>query len=123
MPFSSNGHIYHKNVILNALQHTPVDTIEDFEKVMQDKLYNGGFGGKVPPLMACPEYSVVIHNALMKLAEAEDSNLDISPESINARYLKNNVIDYFSFDFSNISKPYEDFLTKFHNENKLHNSS
>ena len=66
------------------------------------------------PLMRCfLSASVVIHNALMKLAEAEDSNLDISPESINARYLKNNVIDYFSFDFSNISKPYEDFLTKF----------
>ena len=123
MPFSSNGHIYHKNVILNALQSTPLNHVEDFEKVMQDKLYNGGFDGNVPSLMSCLEYSVVIHNALMKLTETEDSRLDISPESVNARYLKNNVIDYFSFDFSSISKPYEDFLVKFHNENNLHHSS
>lgn len=123
MPFSSNGHIYHKDVILNVLQQVPIENVEDFEKVMQDKLYSGGFDGKVPPLMACPEYSVVIHNALMKLTETEESRLDISLESVNARYLKNNIIDYFSFDFSSISKPYEEFLVKFHDENNLHHSS
>lgn len=123
MPFSTNGHVYRKDVLLNALGRVSVQSTEDFETVMQEALYNGVFGGQVPPLMSCPEYSMVIHNDLAKLTETEESNLDISPESVNARYLKGNVIDYYSFDFSSISKPYEDFITRFHNENYLHNSS
>jgi len=123
MPFSTSGHIYKKNVILNVLKHSPIGDFEDFEKIIQDKLYSGDFGGNISPLMSCLEYSAVIQNALVKLTETEESNLDVSPASANARYLKGNTIDYFSFDFSHVSKPYQEFLVSFHNENNLHNSS
>ena len=87
MPFSTNGHIYHKGV------------------------------------MACPEYSVSLHNSMIKLTETETSNLDISIDTVNARYLKGNVIDYNAFDFTHVSKPYQDFTATFYNEDNLHNGS
>ena len=72
--------------------------------------------------MSCPEYSCVIHNSPTKLTETEESNLDISTETINARYLKGNAIDYNFFDFSGVSKPYQEFIMGFHNENNMHHS-
>jgi len=122
MPFSTNGHIYHKSILTNALKKCHVQDIEDFEKTMQDNLYNGSFSG-TPPLMACPEYSVSLHNSMVKLTETETSNLDISIDTVNARYLKGNVIDYNAFDFTHVSKPYQDFTATFYNEDNLHNGS
>tara|TARA_R100000008_G_C3581941_1_gene169163 strand:- start:129 stop:1010 length:882 start_codon:yes stop_codon:yes gene_type:complete len=120
MPFSTNGHIYHKNILINALKKSEVKDPEYFEKIMQDNLYSGNFSG-TSPLMASPEYSVVLHNSMVKLTETVPSNLDISIDTVNARYLKGNIIDYHAFDFTHVSKPYQDFTASFYNEDNLHN--
>ena len=63
--------------------------------------------------MACLEYSVVVRNSLLKISDEENNNLGISDDTVNLRYLEGKVIDYNFFDFSTISKPYEDFIVRF----------
>tara|TARA_R110000824_G_scaffold206726_5_gene391925 strand:- start:813 stop:1670 length:858 start_codon:yes stop_codon:yes gene_type:complete len=113
VPFSTNGHIYHKNVIKNVLARTKVENHEDFELLTQKNLYSGSFGGKVPPEMACVEYSVVVSNSCDKISDSESSKYDTTELGVNHRYIDGMRIDYSSFDFSHISKPYEDFTVFF----------
>ena len=112
-PFSTSGHIYHKNVHYNALFRSEVEEIENFEEVLQKNLYDGKFDGGVPPQMSCPEYSVVISNSVKKLYDSEPNDMGINNNTLNARYLDNKKIDYDFFDFNGISKPYEEFVARF----------
>ena len=64
--------------------------------------------------MACPEYSVVIHNSSEKISDSyRDSSLGIEKADINTRYLNGHSIDLDYFSFKHISKPYEDFVLRF----------
>jgi|TARA_R110000824_G_scaffold197061_2_gene380434 hypothetical protein len=112
MPFSTNGHIYHENLIKNVLKRTKVEDHDNFELEVQKSLYKGSFAGKIPPSMACTEYSVVICNSCERISDSQ-SKYDNTEIGINHRYIEGNTIDYDSFDFSHISKPYEDFTAFF----------
>ena len=113
IPFSTNGHIFYKNVLYNVLFGLDIESEETFEEHVQNTLHSGKFEGKVPSRMACLEYSVVIRNSLLKISDEEDNGLGISDDTINVRYLEGKLIDYSFFDFSAISKPYEDFVVRF----------
>ena len=113
MPFSTSGHIYNENVIKNVLARTRVENHEDFEQLTQKNLYGGSFGGKVPPEMACIVYSVVISNSCSKISDSQPTKYDTTELGVNHRYIDGMRIDYSSFDFSHISKPYEDFTVFF----------
>ena len=113
IPFSTNGHIYHKNLLYNALFGLDIKTVEDFEEQTQAALHSGAFNGRVPPNMACLEYSVVIRNSLKKVTDDDNNALGINDDTINLRYLEGKTIDYDFFDFKGISKPYEEFIARF----------
>jgi len=113
MPFSTNGHIYHRNVIKNVLQLVEIETVDDFEESIQKKLYGGYFEGKVPPLMSCLEYSSVIHNSIRRVMDSGTNGLGLDLPDINKRYLDGKKIDYDSFDFRHISMPFEEFPARF----------
>ena len=90
---------------------------------MQKRLYSDLIK-KVPPNMASLEYSAVINNSNRKLSDEnpKNSNLGVGEESMNRRYLDGYLIDYEFFNFSHISKPYEDFLLRFKHEDYMYYS-
>ena len=114
IPFSTNGHIYNSNVLRDVLSELSVYGKEDFEPVLQKVLYNGGFSNKAPYLMACPEYSMVINNRITRLHDRDGEDLGINDVDLNQRYLMGKTIDYDGFNFKHISRPFEEFIAKFH---------
>jgi len=117
MPFSHNGHVYTTKLINFILERTPIDAIENFEKNLQDNLYMGAFSGFIPPNMACPEYSVAITNSAKRVSG--ESDFGVSDFGLNDRYLSGSTISYDFFDFTHISKPYQEFITRFEREDYL----
>ena len=120
MPFSHNGHIYTTKLIHYILSRTKINSIEDFEKSLQDNLYMGAFSGFIPPEMSCLEYSILIRNSAKKVSDESSSDFGTSEFGLNDRYLSQSVIDYDFFDFRHISKPYEEFITRFKREDYIH---
>tara|TARA_R100000008_G_scaffold56895_1_gene35126 strand:- start:2241 stop:3125 length:885 start_codon:yes stop_codon:yes gene_type:complete len=120
MPFSHNGHIYTTKLIHYILSRTKINSIESFEKSLQDNLYMGAFSGFIPPEMSCLEYSIVIRNSAKKVSDESSSDFGTSEFGLNDRYLSQSVIDYDFFDFRHISKPYEEFITRFKREDHMH---
>ena len=72
--------------------------------------------------MACPEYSVLLTNTSTKISDDDHTDLGISDLEINERYINGKIIDYNFFDFAHVSKPFQDFLTRFKDESNLHYS-
>jgi len=72
--------------------------------------------------MASLEYSAVIHNSNQKVSDEQSSELGTNLEDINERYLAGMLIDYEHFDFTHISKPFQDFILKFKHEDYMHYS-
>ena len=120
MPFSHNGHVYTTKLINFILERTKIKHVNDFEKSLQDNLYMGVFGGFIPPNMSCLEYSAVIHNAPKKVSDEVDSDFGTSDFGLNDRYLTGSKIDYDFFNFKHISKPFEEFITRFKREDYMH---
>ena len=112
IPFSTGGHIYHKNVLFNVLGRIPIEDHNEFESLIQDKLYSGYFKSRVPTKMSCLEYSAVVQNTIDKISDVEPNDLGVSLETINTRYLKGKRIslDFFNFD---VSKPYQNAIAEF----------
>jgi len=121
MPFSINGHVYYTDFLAHSILDVEIEDFQDFETLMQKKLYDG-FIKNTPSLMASLEYSAVIHNSNQKVSDEERSELGISLEDINERYLGGMLIDYEHFDFTHISKPFQDFILKFKHEDYMHYS-
>tara|TARA_R110002167_G_scaffold306037_1_gene510419 strand:- start:2296 stop:3195 length:900 start_codon:yes stop_codon:yes gene_type:complete len=121
MPFSINGHVYYTDFLAHSILDVEMEDFQDFETLMQKKLYSG-FIKDVPILMASLEYSSVIHNSNKKVSDEEKSELGVSLEDINERYLAGMIIDYEHFDFTHISKPFQDFILKFKHEDYMHYS-
>ena len=121
IPFSINGHIYYTDSLAQWIIDVEIKDYEDFEKLMQEKLY-GGFLEDVPSVMTSLEYSVLIHNSSSKISDAENLNLDIKIEDLNERYLSGTLIDYDFFNFKHISKPFEDFVLRFKHEDYMYYS-
>ena len=119
MPFSHNGHIYTTKLINFILERTKIENINDFEKSLQDNLYMGAFAGFIPPYMSCLEYSTVINNSSKKVSDETASDFGTSDFGLNDRYLSGSKIDYDFFDFKHISKPYEEFITRFKREDYM----
>ena len=122
MPFSFNGHVYAKNLIQKVLEQSASKDRDTFESDLQKRLYEGRFNGKISPLMACPEYSVLLTNTSTKISDDDHTDLGISDLEINERYINGKIIDYNFFDFAHVSKPFQDFLTRFKDESNLHYS-
>lgn len=122
MPFSHNGHIYTTKLIEYILNHTEVDSIENFETLLQKDLYSGQFEGLIPPYMSCLQRSILVTNSATKISDDEEfeQKFDTSEFSVNERYLNGYEIDYDFFDFSNISKPFQEHITRFRRENHMH---
>ena len=121
IPFSTNGHIYRSSVLKDVLESsTPIYGKADFEVTLQKMLYEGNLSKKVPYLMSCPEYSMVIHNSINRIHDKGVKEDEIEPgitdEDINERYLKGKTIDYKQFDFKHISKPFQEFMVTFHED-------
>ena len=119
MPFSHNGHIYTTKLIDFILKKTEIKKINEFEKNLQDNLYMGAFRGFIPPKMTCPEYSTVINNTAKRVSDEIPSDFGTSDFALNDRYLSGSIIDYDFFDFKNISKPFEEFITRFARESHM----
>tara|TARA_R110002110_G_scaffold201091_4_gene411974 strand:+ start:3830 stop:4714 length:885 start_codon:yes stop_codon:yes gene_type:complete len=119
MPFSDNGHVYTTKLIDFILTRTSINNAESFEKNLQDNLYMGAFSGFIPPEMSCLEYSVVIRNSPKKISDEKPSDFGTSDFGLNDRYLSDSRIDYDFFDFKHISKPYEEFITRFKREDYM----
>jgi hypothetical protein len=102
------------------LTRTSIEDIESFEKNLQDNLYMGVFSGLIPPEMSCLEYSVVIRNSPKRISDETSSDFGTSDFGLNDRYLNESRIDYDFFDFKHISKPYEEFITRFKREDYMH---
>jgi len=119
MPFSHNGHAYTTKLINFILERTKIENIDDFEKSLQDNLYMGAFAGFIPPQMSCLEYSAVINNSSKKVSDEAASNFGTSDFGLNDRYLSGSRIDYDFFDFKHISKPFEEFITRFKREDYM----
>ena len=121
IPFSINGHIYNTSFLSRSILGVKIKDFQDFETLMQKGLYNGSIKN-VPRLMASLEYSTVIHNSNKKVSDDQRSGLGISLEDINERYLAGMMIDYEHFDFTHVSKPFQDFILKFKHEDYMHYS-
>jgi len=122
IPFSFNGHIYAKGLIQKTLERSASKDRDTFEADLQKRLYEGRFDGKVSPLMSCLEYSVLLSNNTTKISDDIHNDLGISDLEINERYINGKVIDYNFFDFTHVSKPFQDFLIRFKDESNLHYS-
>ena len=48
-----------------------------------------------------------------------DQKFDTSPFSLNERYLNDYIIDYDFFNFENVSKPFQEHITRFRRENNM----
>ena len=113
IPFSTNGHIYRLDNLKEIMRASSESKIDALEEEIQPIIYQGAWE-KFPRLMACPEYSVVIHNSSEKISDSyRDSSLGIEKADINTRYLNGHSIDLDYFSFKHISKPYEDFVLRF----------
>tara|TARA_R100000329_G_scaffold101316_1_gene83564 strand:- start:170 stop:1066 length:897 start_codon:yes stop_codon:yes gene_type:complete len=123
IPFSINGHIYYTDFLANWVLDIELNDYEDFESVMQKRLY-ADLIDKVPPTMASLEYSAVINNSNRKISDENPKNTDlgVGRRSMNVRYLDGYLIDYNSFNFSHISKPFEDFALRFKHEDYMYYS-
>tara|TARA_R110000765_G_scaffold61691_2_gene119401 strand:- start:1765 stop:2649 length:885 start_codon:yes stop_codon:yes gene_type:complete len=119
IPFSNNGHIYTSKLLKYILQKTNIKSIDSFEKDLQDNLHMGEFGGLIPPYMACLENSIVINNSSKKISDKEDTGFGNSDYELNERYLSGLSIDYEFFNFEHVSKPFQDFITRFHHEDYM----
>tara|TARA_R100001377_G_scaffold84900_1_gene69545 strand:- start:4044 stop:4928 length:885 start_codon:yes stop_codon:yes gene_type:complete len=119
IPFSNNGHIYTSKLLKYILQKTNIKSIDSFEKDLQDNLHMGEFGGLIPPYMACLENSVVINNSSNKISDKENVGFGNSNYELNERYLSGLTIDYDFFNFEHVSKPFQDFITRFHREDYM----
>ena len=122
MPFSHNGHIYTTKMLKFIVNETVIKELDDFEKNLQDNLYMGAFGGLIPPTMACPEYSICINNSAKKVSDTTGSDFGTTDFGLNDRYVNGSIIDYDFFNFTHISKPYQEFITRFKRENHLYYS-
>jgi len=124
MPFSHNGHIYTTKLIDYVLYHTEIKNIEDFETLCNQNLYSGNLNSMIPPFMACLKTSVVVNNSATAVSDDQDfeHKFDTSVFSINERYLHGYEIDYTFFNFSDISKPFQNHITRFRRENNMHYS-
>ena len=120
IPFSFNGHIYAKNLIGKVLEKSSSKDRDTFELDLQTALYKGDYGGRVSPLMASLEYSVLLSNSTSKISDDIHSTLGISDMEINERYLNGKIVDYNFFDFTHVSKPFQDFIVRLKDENNLH---
>ena len=56
---------------------------------------------------------MVISNSIKKLYDSESNDMGIGNIALNTRYLDNKKIDYNFFDFTGVSKPYEEFVARF----------
>jgi len=121
MPFSINGHVYYTDFLARSILDIEIEDFQDFEILMQKRLHSG-FIKNVPSLMASLEYSAVIHNSNQKVSDEQSSELGTNLEDINERYLAGMLIDYEHFDFTHISKPFQDFILKFKHEDYMHYS-
>jgi len=121
MPFSHNGHIYTTKLIKYVLKNTEIDSIETFETSLQKDLYSGVYKGMIPPFMSCLKKSILVTNSARKISDPKDfeHKFDTSVFSVNERYLNNYEIDYESFDFTKISKPFQEHVTRFRRENNM----
>ena len=119
MPFSHNGHIYTTKLINFILERTNIPTKDDFEKNLQDNLYMGLFDGFIPPYMTCLEYSAVLTKLVNEINDERQSDFGTSEFGLNDRYLSHSRIDYDFFDFRYVSKPYQEFITRFKIENYM----
>ena len=119
MPFSHNGHVYTTKLINFILERTNIKNIDDFEKSLQDNLYMGAFAGFIPPHLSCLEYSAVINNSPKKVSDEVASDFGTSDFGLNDRYLSGSKIEYDFFDFKHISKPFEEFITRFKREDYM----
>lgn len=121
MPFSHNGHVYTTKLLKHVLSVTEIDEIDSLEKSIQQNLYSGVFASSVSPFMACLKSSVVVTNSATALSDPEDFEqiFDTSLFSVNERYLHGYKIDYDFFNFSNISKPFQQHVTRFRRENNM----
>ena len=122
MPFSHNGHIYTTKLLKYIVGQTVIKELDDFEKNLQDNLYMGAFGGLIPPTMACPEYSICINNSAKKVSDKISSDFGTTDFGLNDRYVNGFIIDYDFFNFAHISKPYQEFITRFKREDHLYYS-
>lgn len=122
MPFSHNGHIYTTKLIDYVLSATEIKNIEEFELSCNQSLYSGNFNSMIPPFMTCFKKSVLVNNSATAISDDEDfeQRFDTSIFSINERYLHGCEIDYDFFNFSNISKPFQNHITRFRRENNMH---
>jgi|TARA_R110000765_G_C18959518_1_gene609329 hypothetical protein len=122
MPFSTHGHIHTTKVVKFILEQTEINDLQDFEKNLQDDLYAGVFGSDMPPYMSCLEYSILITNAAEKVSDPKEFEFGTSDFGLNERYLQDHKIDYSFFNFDGISKPFQQFITRFHREDYMHYS-
>ena len=122
IPLSHNGHIYTTRLLDYIFGISEIETIEDFEDVLQKDLYSGLFEGFIPPYMSCLQKSILVSNSATKISDDEDFNqkFDTSAFSLNERYLNGYIIDYDFFNFQNISKPFQEHVTRFRRENNMH---
>jgi len=112
IPFSTNGHIYKKRNLKEIIKRSSESEGYKLEEELQPIIYRELYE-KFSRTMACPEYSVVIHNSSKKISDANRGNLGLEKEDINTRYLNDKKVDLSYFSFDGISKPYEDFVLRF----------
>ena len=113
IPFSSNGHIFKKDTLEKTLEQSSTHDIYELESEVQPFIYEELYRD-FSSQMACPEYSVVIHNSSSKISDENPIGLGIDKHDLNTRYLDGKTIDIEHFVFDSISKPYEDFVLRFH---------
>ena len=120
IPLSTDGHIYNRNVLHDVLSMVTIDNKEEFESTLQKVLYDGGFSNKAPYLMACPEFSMAINNRITRVQDErnkkDDIKFGINDVDVNERYLSGQRIDYDGFNFKHISRPFQEFIVKFHED-------
>jgi len=112
IPFSTNGHCYKRSTLDKIMTHSSESRIDALEEELQPLIYEELYKN-LSRMMACPEFSVVIHNSSKKISEAVRTGLGMEKVDINLRYLEGKRIDLDYFSFSSISKPYEDFVIRF----------
>ena len=112
IPFSTNGHVYKKCDLKEIIKRSSESKSHKLEEELQPIIYQELYE-KLPRRMACPEYSVVIHNSSKKISDAVSNNFGVEKKGINTRYLRGKRVDLDYFSFEGISKPYEDFVLRF----------
>lgn len=113
IPFSINGHVYKNTSLTKILDESSSSNIDDLESEIQPVFYRGLYHG-LSTTLACPEFSVVIHNSSQKITDTDHRSLGIEPEDLNERYLQSQTIDLDYIPFEHISMPFEHFILRFH---------